>query len=477
MEAFKKSIKSQTIPLCVLDTQGSFSNIPFVFFYENASGSSEFMPSDALSDSFYETMQRFPIFAGRIKSTGRGNTSVVIDANNPNMPDYSESTCSVHFDTLKENGFSWRSWPDNVATAGPMTKADASGEIKLINVHVIRMQDNSGVAIYFSIPHYILDGVAHMELMKYWCQVYRLQTSGQSERLAGLPEFTVDRSIIQECLPKERRPVDALTRQTFTGFSVIAELLAWISPKLRGRLLSVIIARQKAEAHLFHVSKASLESLRTTIGALVLEAATISDSELMLSVAVKTLAQSQALATGVGASPAKKDTATLPVAIIFEVREQLNMTLKNYAGNILLPIITSTPLKMLETPTTPESLATMISNFSEPVNSVDPGLVASHIEMVTPLPSCFTRPIARFAGSKTALSFVYDVMPDMYEANFGNGRPSWVSPIEPFRANAVLLLTSQDTTDGMDVFMTAYPSVMKEILKNEFWSDFAKLIY
>ncbi|KAJ2055560.1 hypothetical protein GGI17_006607 [Coemansia sp. S146] len=477
MEAFKKSIKSQTIPLCVLDTQGSFSNIPFVFFYENTAGSSEFMPSDALSDSFYQTMQHFPIFAGRIKSTGRGNTSVVIDANNPNMPDYSESSCSVHFDTLKENGFSWRSWPDGVATAGPMTKADASGEIKLINVHVVRMQDNSGVAIYFSIPHYILDGVAHMELMKYWCQVHQLMSSGQSERLAGLPVFSVDRAIIQECLPKERKPVDTLTRQTFTGFSFIAELLAWLSPKLRGRLLSMIIARQKAEAHLFHVSKASLESLRTTIGALLPEAAAIPDSELMLSVAAKTLAQSQALATGVGASSTKKDTATLPVAIIFEVREQLNMTFKNYAGNILLPLITSTPLKMLETPTTPESLATMISNFSKAVNSVDPGLVASHIDMVTPRPSCFTRPIARFASSKTATSFVYDLMPDMYEADFGNGRPSWVSPIEPFRANAVLLLTSRDTTDGMDVFMTAYPSVMKEVLNNEFWCEFAKLIY
>ncbi|KAJ2742738.1 hypothetical protein GGI20_004274 [Coemansia sp. BCRC 34301] len=477
MEAFKKSIKSQTIPLSVLDTQGSFSNIPFVFFYENKAGSNDFMSAEALSDSFYQTMQNFPIFAGRLRGTGRGNTSIVIDMNNPNMPDYTESSCSVHFDTLKEGGFSWRVWPAGVATAGPMTMAGASGEIKLINVHVVRMQDNSGVAIYFSIPHYILDGVAHMEVMKYWCQVHQLLQNGQSERLAGMPVYSVDRAMVQECLPKERKPVDALTHKTFTGFSIVAELLAWLSPKLRGRLLSMVVGRQKAEAHLFHISKAALESLRTTIGALLQDAGTISDSELILSVAAKTLAQSQALATGTGASSAKKDGATLPVAIIFEVREQLSMTFKNYAGNILLPIITETPLKMLETPTTPESLATMISNFSETVNSVDPGLVASHIEMVTPRPSCFTRPIARFVSSKTATSFVYDLMPDMYEADFGNGRPSWVSPIEPFRANAVLLLTSQDNTDGLDVFMTAYPSVMKEILQNEFWCDFAKLIY
>ncbi|KAJ2907730.1 hypothetical protein GGI21_003596, partial [Coemansia aciculifera] len=458
MEEFKKSIKSQTIPLCVIDTQGSFSNIPFVFFYENTATASDFMSTESLSKSFYQTMQSFPIFAGRIKATGRGNTSIVVDANNPNMPDYTETSCDVHFDSLKESGFSWRSWPDGVATAGPMTMAGASGEIKLINVHVVRMQDNSGVAIYFSIPHYILDGVAHMEVMKYWCQVHQLMQSGQSERLAGMPVYSTDRSMIQECLPKERTPIDELTRKTFTGFSLIAELLAWISPKLRGRLLSMAIARQNTEAHLFHVSKASLESLRTTISALLPEAGDIADNELILSVAAKTLAQAQSLATGVGASPTKKEGATLPVAVIFEVREHLNMTFKNYTGNLLFPVITTTPLKMLETPTTPESLAAMISNFSETVNGVDPGLVASYVDMVMPRPSCFTRPIVRFLGSKTATSFVYDLMPDMYEADFGNGRPEWVSPIEPFRANAVLLLTNRDTTNGMDVFMTAYPS-------------------
>ncbi|KAJ2163997.1 hypothetical protein GGF45_006230 [Coemansia sp. RSA 551] len=97
--------------------------------------------------------------------------------------------------------------------------------------------------------------------------------------------------------------------------------------------------------------------------------------------------------------------------------------------------------------------------------------------MVTSRPSCFTRPITQFTRSKTAMSFVFDVMPDMYVSDFGNGRPEWVSPIEPFRANAVLLLTGKDSTDGVDVFMTAFPRVMKEILKNEYWTSIAKIIY
>ncbi|KAJ2695820.1 hypothetical protein H4R19_005807 [Coemansia spiralis] len=68
-------------------------------------------------------------------------------------------------------------------------------------------------------------------------------------------------------------------------------------------------------------------------------------------------------------------------------------------------------------------------------------------------------------------------MPDMYKADFGLGRPEWVSPIQPFRANAALLLTPHDAADGVDVFLTAFPKAMDEVLKNEFWNSIAELIY
>ncbi|KAI9503057.1 hypothetical protein GGI25_003503 [Coemansia spiralis] len=470
------SIKSQQIPLCVLDTQGSFSNIPFVFFYENTDSSADFMSSGILRDSFFRTMQQFPIFAGRIKGEGRGRISIVIDKDNVNMPDYVESTGDVHIDELKEAKFSWRAWPAVVATAGPMTSANKDGEIKLINVHVVRLKENSGVLIYISVPHYVLDGEGHMEVIRRWCSIYQLIASRQAELVDELPAYTFDRSIVLQELPKERAPLDDTTHYTFTKFRLLAELFAWISPKLRGYILSKIVEKQKAESHLFHISQSSFESLRALVSQHLPDNKDVTINHLLLALVTKTLAQAQAAASNKN-SGNRSTEDVLPVAVIFETRKQLLLESNSYIGNALMPKIALKPLVELESPTTAESLATTVYGYKELVNNIDAPLVASFIDAVWQIPSCFTRPIVRFARSKTAASFVYDIMPNMYEADFGYGRPVWVSPIEPFRANATLLLTGRNPNDGVDVFLTAYPEVMKEILANKFWASVAAKTY
>ncbi|KAJ2160025.1 hypothetical protein GGF46_002587 [Coemansia sp. RSA 552] len=477
MDQYIDSIQSQTIPLSVIDTQGSFSNIPFVFFYQNKDEASDFMVPGLLRDSFFRTMQFFPIFAGRVKSTGIGNVSVVIDADNLNLPDYVEDACdTVDFDEVKQAGYEWNAWPQGVATAGPMTCANDQGEIKLINVHIIRLKSNSGVMVYLSIPHYVLDGEGHMEVMRRWCRVYQFMARGEPHLVDELPTYTFDRALLRESLPDERAPVDTVTHKTFTEWSFLSEWFAWISPENRGYILSKIIGWQRAEAHLFHVSTESFATLRQALSDHTSEAESMSMNELLLGLASKTLAQAQMAADDQIPDDHATDR-TLPVAVIFEVRKQLDLARKNYLGNVLMPKIVMQSLSDLELPTTGESLARTIATFGQAVGSLGAPLVGTHVEMVESQPSCFTRPITRFARSKTAMSFVYDIMPDMYTADFGHGKPEWVSPIQPFRANAVLLLTHKDANDGVDVFMTAFPPVMKEILRNSFWTSVAKVIY
>ncbi|KAJ1733901.1 hypothetical protein LPJ61_001334 [Coemansia biformis] len=473
MDDFISSLQPQVLPLTVLDTQGSFSNIPFVFFYENKTGSSDFMPTDMLRDSFFRTMKTFPFFAGRLKSKGLGNVSIVVDPRNVNMPDYSEDSSDVHFDELKDAGFRWSAWPAGVATAGAMTKADSRGEIKLINVHVVRLKENSGVIIYFSIPHYVVDGESHMGVMIRWCEVYQLMSSGQQDAVDDLPGFAFDRAIISKHLPVERAPLDSEMQMAYTSHSYLADWFAWISPNTRGYLLDKVIGRQHAATHLFHVSAAAIESLRASLREHLPEADEISVNELLLSLTTKTLVQAQQTA---GCGDGKGQT-TLPIAVIFETRKLLNLTRQDYIGNVLMPKLTIRSVEDLTLPTSTETLAKMITINSETARDVSAPLFGSFVDMVLGQPSSFTRPVVRYVRSKSAISFVYDTMPDMYEADFGNGRPEWVSPIEPFRANATLLLTPRDTTDGVDVFLTALPKAMEEVLKNEFWMSIAKLIY
>ncbi|KAJ2236864.1 hypothetical protein IWW45_001414 [Coemansia sp. RSA 485] len=336
--------------------------------------------------------------AGHLQADSRGNISVVVDPENINLPEYKESNSDVHFDELEADGFSWRSWPKGINTAGPMTRANKKGIIKLANVHAIRLKQNSGFIIYISMVHYVVDGPAHADIVQRWCLNYQWmanQTTGNPEPLAP---FSTDRNLLKQSLSEVR-----------TLKSVSA-----------------------------HIPDNSTPTI----------------NELVLSLATKTMAQAQKM-----------------------VRKQMGLTDKLFAGNVLIPKIVCSDLDQLESMTTEESLAKLVAEFGPVTCELTPSYIASHINMVDPLPTSFARPLARFIGHKSAMSFVYDVMPDMYKADFGHGRPAWVSPIKPFRANAVLLLTHKDATDGLDVFMSVYPEVMQEVLKNKFWTDIAKLIY
>ncbi|KAJ2718699.1 hypothetical protein GGI07_005635 [Coemansia sp. Benny D115] len=482
MEAYIQNIQSQVFPLTVLDTQASFSNIPFVFFFENTTGNPEFMSTDSLYNSFFRTMQEMPIFGGRVTQQCGGQINVVVNKDDINMPDYRETQSNVPFKVIKADNFNWRSWPQGVNTAGPMTRSNADGEIKLINVHVVRLKDNSGVMIYVSMVHYVVDGPAHMDVINRWCEIHRLMISGNEEKISSMKPFTADRDIVKQSLPAERSPIDAETSDTFQGFSILAEWAAWISPQWRGTIISKVVERQNTETHIFHVSRVALQRLRDELSEYVSDIDNVADNDLILSLATKTMAQSQRIveerAKGiVHTGIMEPRDGVLPMAIIFEVRDHLGLSDKHYLGNVLIPKIKYTPLRELESPTDSKSMSRMLAEYSHITKRLTPAQIATHADMVIPYPSSFAKPIVRFLGHKSALSFVYDIMPNMYVADFGEGTPVWVSPIQPFRANATLLLTPKDPTDGVDVFLTAFPDVMKEVFKNEYFVDYAKCIY
>ncbi|KAJ1941158.1 hypothetical protein FBU59_003581 [Linderina macrospora] len=160
MDEFISTVKSQSFPLSVLDTQTSFSNIPYIFFYENADASAEFMNPDLLRTTFYKTLTVYPILAGNVCMDDHGQARVVVEKDNLNMPEYLEtSSDNISYSAIKDAQFRPETWPSGVATVGPIARAGADGKLKLLNVHVVRLKDNSGVILFVNIPHYVVDGV------------------------------------------------------------------------------------------------------------------------------------------------------------------------------------------------------------------------------------------------------------------------------------------------------------------------------
>ncbi|KAJ1940314.1 hypothetical protein EC988_007069, partial [Linderina pennispora] len=205
MDYLRDSIESATYALSVLDEAVSYAYIRHVNFYSNSMGSRDFMAKDKLEQAFYQTLVHFPPFLGDITQTSTNRLQVVVDKDNLNIPKYLESQSGVHFSDIESAGYHQDTWPRNLATAGKIPSPDpATGRIKLIDIHVMRLKENSGVIISTAFAHVITDGYGCFEFLNRWADEARALISGEpAEQIA----YCFDRAVVHRHLPEENVPV------------------------------------------------------------------------------------------------------------------------------------------------------------------------------------------------------------------------------------------------------------------------------
>ncbi|KAJ2090055.1 hypothetical protein IW138_003025 [Coemansia sp. RSA 986] len=141
MDRFLASVESQTVILSGIDDGPSILIIPFYYWYEKT------VPSDVLETALYRTLEEFPVLAGRIKTGNDSRSFIDVDKNNLNMPVYTDSSCNVHFQTLKDADFDVRLLPVDYSSAckTPAPPGIIGQCLKLAEFHVLRMKDDSGM--------------------------------------------------------------------------------------------------------------------------------------------------------------------------------------------------------------------------------------------------------------------------------------------------------------------------------------------
>ncbi|KAJ2321814.1 hypothetical protein GGI00_006011, partial [Coemansia sp. RSA 2681] len=260
----------------------------------NDASKPEFMTTELLRESFYAAVLDFPILVGHLVMDSGGHAKVVVDKDNLNLPEFLESHSDVHFRDVQDAKFGWTALPDGIATVGSVATAGADGVIKFVNIHVVRLRENSGVVIFASIPHYVVDGVGYCAFVNRWAEVCKWMRGG--ETAGTLPAFQGNfvRSTLSNHLPETSAPLDETTRELFTKSSPLSKWLAWISPKTRGSMLKTIIAMTPIEGHVFHVSKERLASLHALVQENVTSGERITDNDILTALISMTVAQSEA---------------------------------------------------------------------------------------------------------------------------------------------------------------------------------------
>ncbi|KAJ2878055.1 hypothetical protein H4R27_005968, partial [Coemansia aciculifera] len=133
------------------------------------------------------TLLDFPTLVGHLEMNGSGHARVVVDKNNLNLPEYLESQSSVHFRDLQASKFSWDALSRGVATTVSVTTANPDGTITLANVHVVRLQDNSGLALFINTTHAVFDGIGYCTFVNRWAEISKWVRSGNTTN--ELPMF------------------------------------------------------------------------------------------------------------------------------------------------------------------------------------------------------------------------------------------------------------------------------------------------
>ncbi|KAI7827827.1 hypothetical protein BX661DRAFT_205421 [Kickxella alabastrina] len=237
-----KATKTQTIPLHPFDMMTGVVNIIYICYYKNTLGSDTFMPTDMLRDSFFTTLAEFPILLGRLQVDGSGKTVVVVDENNLNMPEFKETQSDIHFGHLQSAGFSWSTMPQGTVAVRSVATVGDQGYIKLANVHIVRLKDNSGVVLTVGLSHYVVDGIGYCTFMNQWAKNCTHLQNGTPNNSVHARTLNFDRQTVARCLPSRGSTVDQATRSLYSTDGYMARWLAWLTPESRGSVFSVLMA-------------------------------------------------------------------------------------------------------------------------------------------------------------------------------------------------------------------------------------------
>ncbi|KAJ2089210.1 hypothetical protein GGI09_006300 [Coemansia sp. S100] len=490
MDKLLRGIQSQAIDLCIFDLVPSFVNMPFYFYYGNDTNDSDFMPAEQLRESFYTALLDFPILVGHLEADGSGHAKVVVDKDNLNIPEFLESQSSVHFCDLQAAKFSWDALPSGVNTVGAVTSADSSGVIKAANVHVVRLQDNSGIVLFISMAHYIADGVGYSTFINRWAELCRWTRGASATNEKPACHYSFERSSLFEKLPEDRKVLDGPTLELITSTGPFVRWLAWISPKTRAMLFRMSFNLMSVVSHVFHIPASRFASLRASVQGYLSSDVHLSDNDILTALLAMAIAQSEAECKQDSASASYISSLTsylfpsmytpasnFVTQVVIDTRPRLKgLSAANYTGNSVLTRCLVNSMESLTSGINEQSLAPIAKSVRQLVNGVDPQYIGQFVDTLHKDPLCFMCP-ATYAFSKTTMVLSNQSRFPLYEADFGDGIPRWVSPIQTFFPNFLSIMPAPPSTGGYVVYISMTERAMAKILQNKFWMSTSDMVY
>ncbi|KAJ2694182.1 hypothetical protein H4R19_005938 [Coemansia spiralis] len=487
LHKLRHAIEPGVTPLIGVDMVASFVRLPVFSFFENVGREADFMPSKLLRDSLYETLVRFPLLVGRFRVESGGFLSVVVDRDNLNLPVFQDVECDVHFDELRAATFSPKLLPDWDIAASALAVGPCVGEIKLAQVLVARLQGNSGVVLFSSAAHAVMDGLGNCMLLKTWADTCRRMASGEPDSSSELPTAPIvhDRNILWQKIPRQLSPLDHLVRHVHVPGTMLSRWLAWLSPETRGKMIRGVNTLVATSGNSYYISRKSLDVLRDAILRVVPGKRRISHNDLMVALVTVVMAQCAEAPHKKKKSKNKGSWLCLPrtqprsfqTSIATDMRPRIpGLVEAGYSGNGMIKQLFSTSYEELQQPVTLGLLAEVAALARSSTDAVDSEYIQQFADSVQNSRDCYIRPIVCGPRHPMKVLTTNHTRLSYYANDFGYGAPAWVCPPEGLFPNFILFFPAPHTMDGYTIFINAPTDILNRVRLHDYWSSMTSFL-
>ncbi|KAJ2516399.1 hypothetical protein H4217_004607 [Coemansia sp. RSA 1939] len=494
MDVFVSTVKSQRFPLDGFDEVVSGIYIPCYCWFENNSLTEKswtvFMSPEILRLSFYRTLQDFPILAGRFKTDKHSRGYVEIESSNLNMPVYTDTDWDVDFKQMRDAGFATKLLPKSFEGVCGIVAASklAIVSAKLGIFHIRRLKNFSGVVIFASIAHAIVDAYGYFAFMSRWAELskWTQQNVGNTTPPVPTRAFVFDRSIHASYKINNTDALDNLTLESMANGSISTRFFAWLPIDKRNLLLKYMVSSKKSICCVFHVSAQTIEALRndtqtyapkgmhysindvaTALLAMVVGQANQKSRDVKLSrQSIATASQSIAEDGG-----GNREEDTL-VAVTVNSRSRVNCTnAKDFVGNLSSPRCIFCSSKLILAEIIAENLSAVAASIRNAIAATDNDYVGQINYLINSVSDSHMRLVASYHKYKNRVTVSNVSKYNCYGLDFGTGAPSVVRPVLSVALNSIFVMPGHPDVGGYDFVVFAEERVSELIVQNRYWMN------
>ncbi|KAJ2396266.1 hypothetical protein GGI23_003979 [Coemansia sp. RSA 2559] len=439
-------------------------------------------------------MQDFPILAGRFKASSDGRMFVHVDKNDLNMPVYTDEYCNIDYQALKEANYNTVSMlPDIFMSARkvPMPSKAYGGETKLATVRILRFKDFSGVLVFVSLAHGVVDGHGQLSFMKRWSEISRLLHESDNPEVVNIPKrpYTHDRSIHTLYRREGADEVDPEICNVLSTPTLSSRCLARVSPSTRARLFSLIVSADPPENCYFRIRKQTIESLRQSVQDHGYDSSIrYSHNDILTALISTAIVQAtckssveqertlfpSALRSIFGSRRSKEPENALS-SVVVDLRPRIgNHESQYYMGNLIIVRDVVVPLEFVETDVTPKSLTAVASRIRQAVAGMSKRSIGQHYTLLNNSSDAFIRAMLYCNKFKYRQMVSNHTRFEHYSVNFGAGIPDLIRPATLAFPDVVFVMPCHPDTDAYEISMTLTRSVRKNIVQVKSWMQFVE---